>query len=163
MPSKQVTELSVQCIESQAIPFDFSQGWTETWDITLELTDEEIENEEYTPRMNFIYPLPDTFVVPHDFRKKLNNTTIVYMMEEDRYYLALTGGGMDMSWEICESYINLGFLPPAHFATLPQIAGRGESREDRKIIRACRESLWLAHKWAKDRLVDFDNKFKRKR
>jgi len=57
------------------------------------------------------------------------------------WHLALTGGGMDLSWEIAQSYIRLGFLPPTEFADLPRMAGRGESEKDRKIIEACKRSF----------------------
>jgi hypothetical protein len=158
-----INDLSCQCVEAQPIYFDFSEEpFTETWDIPLELTEDEIENEEFTPTMNYIYPLPDEFQVPKDFRQKLNNMTIVYLMNEKKYYLALTGGGMDFSWEISESYINLGLLPPSYVANLPQMAGRGTGKRDKLIIDACRESLWMAQRWAKDRLVNFDNNFKNK-
>jgi hypothetical protein len=55
--------------------------------------------------------------------------------------LALTGGGMDLSWEICEAYVELGLYPPAHFCRLPGMAGRGKSERDVRILRACRESI----------------------
>lgn len=56
-------------------------------------------------------------------------------------FLALTGGGMDLGWEICEGYMRLGFLPPVHFADLAKMAGRGTSKLDKWIINGCRASL----------------------
>jgi hypothetical protein len=60
------------------------------------------------------------------------------------YHLALTGGGMDFSWEICEAYIRLGYAPPTKHADLPAMAGRGESEEDQTIIAACQHSFEAA-------------------
>lgn len=54
-------------------------------------------------------------------------------------YLALTGGGMDLSWEIAEAYIRLGYLPPVAL-DLPRMAGRGDSRRDRHILAAMNRS-----------------------
>lgn len=62
--------------------------------------------------------------------------------------LALTGGGMDLSWEICEAFICLGYRPPLHFCDLPKMAGRGKSEKDLAIISACEESCRIAEGWA---------------
>lgn len=55
--------------------------------------------------------------------------------------LALTGGGMDLSWELCEAYIRLGLAPPIKLCSLPRMAGRGENDHDRRIAEACISSL----------------------
>ena len=87
-------DLSYELVETQPEYFDFSEGYPEKWDIPLDLTEEEQENEQYVPMMNYIYALGDGFQVPKDFRKKLVNTTIVQI--DEKYFLALTGGGMDI-------------------------------------------------------------------
>jgi len=87
----------------------------------------------------------EDFKLACPIRSALVGTTIVYT--DGKHYLALTGGGMDFSWEICESYINLGYYPPTHFAQLPQMAGRGNSERDLRIIAAC----WASLKSARDR------------
>lgn len=142
--------LSCELIEAQPRDFDFSQGFGDIWDLALDLTEEELEKDTYAPLMNYAYPLGEGFEVPAKFRDKLNNTTVVRI--NDRYYLALTGGGMDLSWEICDSYIRLGYYPPVHFCRLPLMAGRGESARDRQIIESCNESLRIAIKWYQQRL-----------
>lgn len=38
--------------------------------------------------------------------------------------LAMTGGGMDISWKICEAYMRLGYLPPLYLCDLPRMAGK---------------------------------------
>jgi hypothetical protein len=142
MPKKEPVklDLSYAVIDVKPRSYDFWENkYAEDWDIAIDRTEEEMENEDFMPMMNYIYPLPDNFEVPDDVKDKLNNTTIVEI--EDEYFLALTGGGMDLSWEICESYINLGYYPPAHFCDLPAMAGRGKSARDKKIIQACKESL----------------------
>ncbi len=133
------TLLSYEVITAQPRPFDFSTGYPENWDIPLRLTDTEMKNERYFPIYNFLYPLGEYFRVPRDFRSRLNNTTIV--RAGDEHGLALTGCGMDFSWEICESYLNLGYYPPVHFCRLPEMADRGKSARDRRIVRGCAESL----------------------
>ena len=89
----------------------------------------------------------ERFSIPDDFRDKLVNTTIVEI--DGSYYLALTGCGMDMTWEIVESYINLGYYPPAHFCRLPCMAGKNLNKgtKDSEIIEICNESLKTAIGW----------------
>src|SRR4030042_3679691 len=84
--------LSYEEIDAKPRDFDFSEGYTETWEVPLDLTEEEQQNGDWMPMMNYMYPLPDDFSVPDKWRKKLNNTTIVYLPQEQKYYLALTGG-----------------------------------------------------------------------
>lgn len=66
---------------------------------------------------------------------------IIEFPEDDDLHLALTGGGMDLSWEICEAYMRLGWLPPAHFAELPAMAGRPRDDVDRWIIEGCKRTF----------------------
>lgn len=105
------------------------------------------------PMMNYYYPMPK-FNQDHstiwEAVKLLVDLPlcIVNFSEDDSVALALTGGGMDFSWEICEAFMLLGQLPPLHFR-LPQMSDRGESAKDKWIISGCRGSI----KVAKCRLV----------
>ena len=55
--------------------------------------------------------------------------------------LALTGGGMDLSWEICEAYIRLGFLPPLHYAgDLPSMADKKLDERTKLVLAGAAES-----------------------
>ncbi len=66
--------------------------------------------------------------------------------------LALTGGGMDLTWEICEAFMRLGSLPPYHFATsLPAMGDRGRSERDRWIIAGCLRTIAVMRDDATDR------------
>ncbi|VGO13899.1 hypothetical protein PDESU_02456 [Pontiella desulfatans] len=147
--------LSCELIDSKPQDFDFSEGYMEHWEVPL-VTSEEDE-DRYMPMMNYMYPLGESFEVPDDFRAKLVNTTIIQM--DDEYYLALTGGGMDMTWEICESFINLGYYPPVHFCRLPAMCGRGSRKFDRHIIAVCNESIRILIKWLEGRLKQNEQAF----
>lgn len=49
----------------------------------------------------------------------------VVEFEDGETGFALTGGGMDLSWEICEAFIRCGYLPPFVYASdLPDMAGK---------------------------------------
>lgn len=71
----------------------------------------------------------------------------VVEFEDGRTGLALTGGGMDLSWEICEAFMAIGYWPPVHFCDLPKMSGRGKSERDLKIIAACEESCRIQEGW----------------
>lgn len=66
---------------------------------------------------------------------------VVSFPDDDDLHLALTGGGMDLSWEICEAYMRLGFLPPTHFADLPRMAGYPRGATQRWVVEGCIEAL----------------------
>lgn len=110
------------------------------------------------PMMNFFYPLGDvlTFTNVEAMAKEIVDLPLCLVRLGDELGLALTGGGgMDLSWEICEAYMRLGYLPPTHFE-LPDMAGRGLSAKDVWIISgyisACKiHSGWLGRRVDKAR------------
>ena len=58
------------------------------------------------PMMNYAYPLedkPDKETIIKITTE--TNCTVVYNNQDDQYYLALTGGGMDLSQDIALAYI----------------------------------------------------------
>jgi len=78
------------------------------------------------PVMNYYYPVDVKRVGgAEEAGKKIVDLPlcVVEFLEDgyptDDYALALTGGGTDLSWEICEAYTRLGYLPPLKFARVP--------------------------------------------
>jgi hypothetical protein len=100
------------------------------------------------PMMNYFYPcdIRDT----EDAARKIAHLPLcVVEMRDGQTGLALTGGGMDLSWSICEAYIALGYLPPAHFAgSLPRFAGMKLTTNVRIILAACARSCEIRSRWA---------------
>jgi hypothetical protein len=93
------------------------------------------------PMMSYWYPFD---MNPHDLMSAallLTNLPLAAVEVHGQKGLALTGGGEDLTWEICEAFIRLGWLPPAHFAMLPGVSGRGESARDKVIIAACKRTF----------------------
>lgn len=104
------------------------------------------------PAMDYLYPLPDTSdhlvkvrdILINDPRraKRLASLPLcIVTFEYGLQGLALTGCGTDMSWEICEYYMLLGYLPPNAFCVLPNLADRTYGANDRRILSACRATL----------------------
>jgi hypothetical protein len=115
------------------------------------------------PVMNYWYAVDLSKVSDPDEAAKLIADLPLCVVEiEGQYGLALTGGGMDLSWEICEAYTRLGQLPPVHFCDLPRMSGRGEDGRDRYIISACRESARVQMGWLKNKMRDLREMGKRK-
>lgn len=116
-------------------------------------SDGEVDNEcdatvyNEGPQMNYFYPvrLSDC----EDAARLIARLPLcVVEFEDGRTGLALTGGGMDLSWEICEAFIALGYFPPLHFCDLPRMSDRGKSDKDKATIAACAESCSIAEGWA---------------
>lgn len=68
------------------------------------------------PAINFFYEVPFDDDVGLAGAKLQGLNVCAVELEDGRTGLALTGAGMDHSWEICAAHIALGFLPPFHFA-----------------------------------------------
>ncbi len=158
--------LSYAALESKSVNYDFSQGYMEAWELAvtqLDLDDEAQarvlvddgygepteesaaqELDGWLPMMNYYYPLPDN-VDTSKAREALQGLplTLVYFNEtendESFYALALTGGGMDLSWEICEAFIRLGYYPPLQYCGLPRMAMTMHP-DRRAVLEGCKLS-----------------------
>ena len=97
------------------------------------------------PMMNYAYPL-ETTPSEEAILKVVNETncTVMYNSDEDSYYLALTGGGMDLSQDIAVAYqIIESWLPKdliGEVCTQPELSIRGKdwlkmARQIKKQIR----------------------------
>lgn len=109
-----------------------------------------LERPECAPMMNYYYPLPYYEGDPESHQAILHqssaNVVLVKIIgvddDEDVYALALSGGGMDLSWDICHAFILLGYAPPIHFCDLPEFAGQDNQREPfASILKACLQSV----------------------
>lgn len=123
--------------------------------------DEQTASERRSgPLMSYAYPLPGYSGDPCEDARELVDLPVclVHDIDADAHYLALTGGGMDLSWEISEAYMRLGYLPPVHF-DLPGMAGRGESPRDRAIVAARRRALEITRDRAADELERLNDRY----
>jgi len=66
------------------------------------------------PMMNYAYPLETSTLSDEKVLEVVENTncTVVFNLDEEEYYLALTGCGMDLSQDIALAYIlTIGYVP----------------------------------------------------
>jgi hypothetical protein len=97
------------------------------------------------PMMSCYYPIEERCLGgPEDAARKIAGLPLCVVRVGDQYGLALTGGGMDLSWEIAEAFMRLGHAPPLRYSNLPGIAGRGSSARDRWIVEGCLRSAKAA-------------------
>lgn len=100
------------------------------------------------PQMNYRYPV--NVAVTYDNVRKIANLPLCLIDDRSDAYLALTGGGMDLSWEICEAYIRLGFLPPTHF-DLEAMADKFLNPRTARIIAAAERACEVQQGWIRRR------------
>lgn len=171
-----IKELSGDAIESQTRRVDdWAAGYGEKWDyyeagacdkcgklivaqgetMHKDWADGDCDCDGYVfcegPMMNYWYPLPDEVRAPEKAAELIADLPlcIVHMQDTDEWGLALTGGGQDLSWEICEAFMRLGYCPPHHFR-LPGMAGKDYgSPRNRWIIAGCRKSAQVMIKRAR--------------
>jgi hypothetical protein len=138
--------------------FDFDEHKKE-WELPFLLTDNEAKHKEYDPGMNYLYPLDEFYTdidawTASELKEALEKSGHITLIkipgsyegilnyEEDKYYLALRGGGQDLTWDICAGYVNFGYLPPIDFCErLPDLAGMDMTNERQKmVLLACERS-----------------------
>ena len=120
----------------------------------------ELIDEDDGPMMNYFWPLPDFDGNIEEAAQKLNNAHVALCLvwtldeyEAEEYGLALTGGGMNLSWDICRAYMVLGFMPPLAACDLPDFAGMDfTNEENKKVVEACKESAQVSISWANSTL-----------
>lgn len=112
------------------------------------------------PMMNYSYELPGFHGDEYRAASKIADLPLCLVVPESPRdtiaglpALALTGGGMDLTWEIAEAFMRLGYLPPIAYCELPSMCGRGTlsnagqyggqnlSPRDRWIISGCRRAI----------------------
>lgn len=165
-------ELRVDGIESKPVDTDWNSEDFEYWEVEhcSSCNDQVVtHNGECLqcgnmvesaegPMMSYLYPVSLDF---ESAAEKIGSLPLcVVKIDGGPAGLALTGGGMDLSWEICEAFVLIGFYPPIHFSDLPRISGRGQSDRDKLVIEACKQSLRIAIGWHNSVLQRLEETYK---
>jgi hypothetical protein len=110
--------------------------------------------DQFEPMMSYYYPLPGYRGDAATAQEIIAGTACVVVLVDDEPVLALAGGGMDLSPDICRAYFLLGYYPPLHFAeNLPRLGKLYLDRmgkEMKDVLAACVESARIAENWARD-------------
>lgn len=145
-----VEDLGAFVIDGHARHYDFylDDRPHSAWGIMLDLTEDERVNGDYDPMINTLWPLPErsggahSWTLPEDAKERMETMTVVEVHDlgEPGLYLALTGGGMDLSRSIARTYVNLGLLPPASLGRLPGGITDPDDPGDQRAAAALRQS-----------------------
>lgn len=135
--------------------------------LTEEMLDELMALEPYNqgsegPMMNYWYPIEEddreySSFDPIESARKLEHSNLCLVLVDGKYGVALTGGGMDFSWEICDAFIRLGKCPPLHFLDLPHMADTWRDMHER-VYQGAQRTLEFTVNHAnriKERLDDY--------
>lgn len=119
-------------------------------DLDSRIEDSITESETCQPMMNYYYPLDKLGGDLHRQNIKLQHLPVCVVRVNGDAALALTGGGMDLTWKICEAFMRLGYFPPFHFARdLPLLAGMKMSNPVTAWVwKGCKRSCEIISKWA---------------
>jgi hypothetical protein len=173
---KNIEGMSCAAIDVKPIEVDWSEGNNGDWFETFEASlcekcgaplvgyngdthcnlDDDVKCQGHVPgnegpMMHYAYPIPESNTFePELVAIDLAELPVCLILRTGNrdLELALTGGGMDLSWEICEAYMRMGYLPPVHFE-LPGMAGRGSSARDKWIVAGYLRACEVAEGWAK--------------
>ena len=98
--------------------FNLREEW-EDWNF-FQPEEQDPEDEPLAPFMSYGWSLPDWRGDGEDTNQMLVDAYSNVMVgerclgdEKDGHYLLLTGGGMDLSWDLAFGYMVCGYLPPA--------------------------------------------------
>jgi len=176
--------LRVDCLLEKPKDFNWSEGYGIVWDVVQPFFEEDFnedddpdawrENEEKTgfssfdsmlddnqPMMNYYYPLYHGDSFDSEAAKKLRHLNLCLIQfyetetQSEGFALALTGGGMDLSWDIVTGYIRLGYYPPVHFR-LPNFAGMRKSAGREAVIDACVKGREIVKTWMDNDIRDLE-------
>lgn len=109
--------------------------------------------DEAHPMMNYFYPCRlDDLEEAAEAIAHLPLCVVEWADGETGF--ALTGGGMDLTWEIADAYISCGYLPPFQYTSLPDMSGKEREPRTQLILAACLKSATFqqiqAHRRGKD-------------
>ena len=122
-----------------------------------------ISEDDYYPMMNYAYPLYDC-PSEESIMKIQDKTslTVVGDTETGDFFLALCGGGMDLSQDIAMAYILAGERVPYELALevsrQPNLSQHG--KDFRKVMEECKRSMSDASEGAKGVIISIDKAIK---
>lgn len=95
------------------------------------------------PLINYMYPVAhgDDEDLARDWAVRIAELPLCVVMLDGVTGLALTGGGMDLSWSIARAFVAIGYRPPmGPCASLPD-DGSGWTEDDRRALLAVIDTL----------------------
>ena len=96
----------------------------------------DISEDSCEPMMNYAYPL-ETTPNDEDILKVVKETCLTVMEKDGSYYLALCGGGMDLSQSIGLAYVLIeNWIPSGLIGEISKQKGLSVGGENWKLLRS---------------------------
>lgn len=115
------------------------------------------DSDGFAPMMNYYYPLPHLRMSAEDAQEAIVGTgACVVVLVNDEPVLALAGGGMDLSPDICRAYIALGYYPPTYFGNGLSRLGVGYDGLSRETVEICLEAARISARWSQNAVTDLE-------
>lgn len=114
----------------------------------------------FEPAMNFYWPVDLAYELDEEtaaerIDKHAGATSLVWIERVQSHAIVLTGGGMDLSWDICAAYICCGCVPPARLLLgLPRFAGGGYAKFGELIVNTLIPLLVKHREWQAEHARD---------
>ena len=110
MSNLNISNLSYAAIFEKPIWFDWWSN-SEQWSCIIPQDQSSDNWHQFEPMMSYYYKLPYLKLSAQQAQTILTKAVLplVVVDLDDEIVLALSDGGMDLSWEICEAYIRLGY------------------------------------------------------
>lgn len=113
--------------------------------------------DRYEPMMNVYWPVDLAYgVSPEEAAERIERfggaTSLVWIESANTDAIVLTGGGMDLSWDIAAAYICCGCIPPSRLLlNLPRFAGGHGTRFGLLIVSTMLPAVAHWHRRRADR------------
>lgn len=109
--------------------------------------------------MNYSYALPGFGMNAEEAARLIADLPLCLVQftqedDDEEWALALTGGGMDLTWYIVEAYMRLGYLPPVDKCRMPDYSRHTYTRRRKWILADCARSLRVVRDQLNYRLCD---------
>ena len=157
----------------ELIGHDIEMDWAYNHGKKRAIDNDEFDEDIGIPMMNYAYPLysrPDDTTIRKIHRE--TNCTVVIDKDTDDCFLALTGGGMDLSQDIAYAYILTGERIPyelvVEVSKQPSLSMNGGkwiriAKECERILRSeASTALYQSQEWKKAR-IEYQKLRKQKR
>lgn len=122
------------------------------WAIVNAFTDQDDLGWESSdgPMMNFLYPVAEEDEsTARDWAYAIRDLPLCVVEVDGRHGLALTGGGMNLSWEIARAFVAIGYRPPVDVVSLPRMVDHTDERHRPALLATIDTAQALAANYAR--------------
>lgn len=128
-------------LQGEAVEYFGRSGECDMLDPTRD-QQQQIDDNEQTPVASYWWPMGSLGHMRDEWEAawRLRHLPVVLVEVDGIYGVALTGGGMDMSWYLAAAFVECGFLPPLElsprdYSMAENLLGKPLARRTRSAYR----------------------------